>query len=981
MVRCLGFLAKFFGFLVVIVVSYVLVESVLLFADLVPGLAGWTATRGGQYVPVFRVVLLTAAALFVAAFFTLPALLSMFGHAGAWVKHVLSRSARTLSIALGAAFLFYTASMFAPAALPAVMFPQLDSAVLLISLVLFLIVLFARSALMAGILKVGELFPMVAPSFDTDLFGRRGVAAVEFTRITTRQVREKSDPARVREEAVRFQRFVQTLGILNGKVELRLAFRKGRGRVLLSARARKDRGELSRWLLSVAKTHFPEFRAVILERPVEDGGKSAHSIRVEGAPEMVENPLEPLARYFLENNYDGDYQILIGRSRFNWLSRALARRKQRQLARESGEQRTEQSLLSPSEKSTSVRDFLGEVELEQSIKWLQRYASSRALKTWVFVTGRAETPKEARSIAEGASHVIQGTLSSHMAISALKVHSIGKRIRELRASGKPSILLPLEVVPYFWMPQMAMGTEVAPSTEFELPPELKGEIELGTVLTQAGQTAHQARIPLDVLVKHLFLTGMTGSGKTTSCFNLLMQLYQLGIPFLIIEPVKSEYRTLLTAVQSLQVFTLGDEETAPFRLNIFEPPEGVKVQTHFENLEAAWNASFVMYAPLPYVVKQVLLETYRACGWDVSKNKRGRPISLDDFRFQAEKVSRGLGYEPNVTMDIEAALRARILSLTIGGKGALFNAIASIPVETILRRPTVIELKDIPNNEEKAFVASLILMNAAEHIETKGRSGQLRHLTFIEEAHRLLPNVSTMKGDPESADPRRRMVEQFANMLAEIRAYGEGLAIVEQIPTKIIPDAIKNTATKIVHRVPAADDREVLAGAMNLSEEQKQVFAALQPGEAIISLERHPLPIRVQVPNAIERLGLALGEIGDEEVKRHMTEFYLRNPLPRASQSKVNADLLSIVETPWFGDKFARAYQDWREKAAKEPLTNLLLQSARKHSNNEDEVLAYARRILALAAERYLQLEEERAEFPRAFMRSIERSMRNARGS
>ena len=43
----------------------------------------------------------------------------------------------------------------------------------------------------------------------------------------------------------------------------------------------------------------------------------------------------------------------------------------------------------------------------------------------------------------------------------------------------------------------------------------------------------------------------------------------------------------------------------------------------------------------------------------------------------------------------------------------------------------------------------------------------------------------------------------FASFLAEIRAYGEGLIIAEQIPAKIIPDAIKNTAVKILHRLPA----------------------------------------------------------------------------------------------------------------------------------------------------------------------------------
>ena len=39
-------------------------------------------------------------------------------------------------------------------------------------------------------------------------------------------------------------------------------------------------------------------------------------------------------------------------------------------------------------------------------------------------------------------------------------------------------------------------------------------------------------------------------------------------------------------------------------------------------------------------------------------------------------------------------------------------------------------------------------------------------------------------------------------MLAEIRAYGEGIVVAEQIPTKLVPDVVKNTALKVVHRLP-----------------------------------------------------------------------------------------------------------------------------------------------------------------------------------
>ena len=356
--------------------------------------------------------------------------------------------------------------------------------------------------------------------------------------------------------------------------------------------------------------------------------------------------------------------------------------------------------------------------------------------------------------------------------------------------------------------------------------------------------------------------------------------------------------------------------------------------------------------------------------------------SLEDFRLTAERVTRRLGYEPKVTMDIEAALMTRIRSMTLGGKGPLFNTIASVPLEDVLRRPTVVELRSIPNSEEKAFVASLLLTNLVEYRETKGNSRQLRHLTLVEEAHRLLPNISTAKGDPEGADPRKRMVEQFSDMLAEVRAYGEGLAIVEQIPTKIIPDAVKNTATKVAHRVPSADDREVLAGAMNLTKPQAAVFASLNPGEAILSVEGHPLPVRLQVPDIIGRFGVPVGEVGDEEVKRHMTEFYLKNPLPRAPASCFDDSILPMVDSDWFRARFMEAYRAWLKTGDTEPLAELVSEGAAKFARDDGERFELATKVLSLAVQFYLALDEQqRARFPRLFMQEVQRKGRSQKGA
>jgi hypothetical protein len=85
-------------------------------------------------------------------------------------------------------------------------------------------------------------------------------------------------------------------------------------------------------------------------------------------------------------------------------------------------------------------------------------------------------------------------------------------------------------------------------------------------------------------------------------------------------------------------------------------------------------------------------------------------------------------------------------------------------------------------------------------------------------------------------------------MLAEIRAYGEGLVIAEQIPSKLVGDVVKNTAVKVMHRLPAADDRDLVGAAMNLDDDQSRQVVSLEPGVAAVFTDGMDRPIRIRVP-------------------------------------------------------------------------------------------------------------------------------------
>ena len=123
----------------------------------------------------------------------------------------------------------------------------------------------------------------------------------------------------------------------------------------------------------------------------------------------------------------------------------------------------------------------------------------------------------------------------------------------------------------------------------------------------------------------------------------------------------------------------------------------------------------------------------------------------------------------------------------------------SVPIGELWSRPVGMELEDLGDDETKSCVIGILLVQLYEYRKagmTKG-SKSLEHILMIEEAHRLLKNVS-VTGEGDST--RAKSVEFFCNLLAEIRTFGQGIMIADQIPTKLAPDTLKNTNLKIVHR-------------------------------------------------------------------------------------------------------------------------------------------------------------------------------------
>lgn len=385
-------------------------------------------------------------------------------------------------------------------------------------------------------------------------------------------------------------------------------------------------------------------------------------------------------------------------------------------------------------------------------------------------------------------------------------------------------------------------------------PYVIGEIINGREAAADSKNINNYKIKLGDLNRHALIIGITGGGKSNTSKNLLKTLYtKHKKPFLVLESAKREYWELrnIEGFEDLKLFTLGaeDSKAIPFRINPFEFIEGNNLQTHIDFLLSTFKASFELYPPMPFVLETSIYEVYRDKGWDIISSINNRtsdkfPV-LDDLYFKVDEVIKRLGYAKEIESNVRAGLQARIYSLMEGSKGRMLNTKESIPMEKLLTDPTVLELEDIGDDDVKAFIMGILLVQLYEYRKTMvGKNKLIEHLLVIEEAHRLLKNVSEGGG----ANPRAKAVEFFCNLLAEIRSYGQGIIIADQIPTKLTPDTLKNTNLKIIHRTVMAEDREVVGKAMNMTDDQIEYLSVLKRGYAAVFSEGDTRPKLVKMP-------------------------------------------------------------------------------------------------------------------------------------
>lgn len=333
-------------------------------------------------------------------------------------------------------------------------------------------------------------------------------------------------------------------------------------------------------------------------------------------------------------------------------------------------------------------------------------------------------------------------------------------------------------------------------------------------------------LTLGELNQHCLVVGLPGFGKTNTSHTILRQLWNdHHIPFLVLDPAKSDYQDLVgvlderDGVHPLRI-VLTPEAMA---FNPFVVPPGSSIATHAGRVLGAFDAALQISAfwPLGYIMlSRGVFRAYEQCKPGESPTLRSVYAALGDLLRSSPMDSRSKA-------DAMASLLGRIEHMVRGplGEALTGGTDAGIDWDALLGGPVIVEFRGFAGPTERSLIFGLLIAGLASVRESGGAAGRLRHVTVLEEAHRVLANRGSVEAEG---------VRLLAEAIAELRGSGEGFLVVDQTPTALHPVIRKVCGSLIAHRLVEKAERESIGSGLLLDDRQTDDLARLSVGRAVV---------------------------------------------------------------------------------------------------------------------------------------------------
>jgi len=318
------------------------------------------------------------------------------------------------------------------------------------------------------------------------------------------------------------------------------------------------------------------------------------------------------------------------------------------------------------------------------------------------------------------------------------------------------------------------------SVLMEPPPKeiaIEGDLELGHVL-YGKKDMYPIKIKKEDLLTHIGVFGSSGYGKTNISYTLIKQIHELGIPVLIFDFSKRNYKDLLSTNlrDSIDIYTIG-RDIAPFKFNPLAPPKGISMSQWMKEFASIFDHAYWLLGGGKHIILKSL---------DGVHKEKKHPTLHDLKSWMSEYGEEKL---PTRERNWLATAERPLESLCFREIGDIFKTIEGQKPSDFFKkgRITILELDALDTND-KTFFIEILLQWIRDWMLVNEEREQLKGVIILEEAHHVLNREKSSKLGTETV---------IELVFREIRELGLGMIYMDQHPSMISYPAIGNTSTHI----------------------------------------------------------------------------------------------------------------------------------------------------------------------------------------
>ncbi|MHA2321884.1 MAG: ATP-binding protein, partial [Candidatus Thorarchaeota archaeon] len=344
---------------------------------------------------------------------------------------------------------------------------------------------------------------------------------------------------------------------------------------------------------------------------------------------------------------------------------------------------------------------------------------------------------------------------------------------------------------------------------------------------------------------HFGIYGNVRSGKTTTALSLAAQATKCNLKTLILVPRRSNDWTSLTYLNpDLWVFTAGAPDVAPLRINIFRPPKGVSLSKWMKVLVDILSGWLPNDRVMSMHFDDIVHTVYRNCGWKSKGNVQGRPILLSDLWDAVEEVGTSLDYGDELRQNFYGALYSRITSMLRNHAIVdMYNTEEGVTFEELASNDVLIDMEGLPEQDRALLMG--VLAAGIHMYKMANPTREITNVLFLEEASYLLQKPGTQ--DDYGPDANQMAIDRILDMLTTAGGNGLGVVLIEQLPGRLVDDAVKLVVNVIVHAIGDEEERKIVGGHIGVAEDRLDHIRQMRKGETLLHLEGQGIPKSVKI--------------------------------------------------------------------------------------------------------------------------------------